>query len=246
MIRLDNRIGSGDLGHYFEKWRVPFQLCRLNYGDCAIKGNGPNGSTMEVGIEIKKIRDALNSICDGRFAGRQLPGLCANYQRVWLVIEGQFSCDYESGLLMYRRGKKMEPLGVGTRRFMFHDLDAWLTTMEARAGVRVRRTLSRLETARYIADLHSWWTGKAWEEHRSHLAFDECQVDSEILIKPNLTRRIAAELPNIGWTKSKAVAAHFDSVVEMVLANQDEWEQIEGIGKGIAAKVTKALMDGSK
>jgi len=244
VIRLDNRIGSGDLSVFFEKWRVPFTLCRLDYGDAAIKGNGPNGSTMEVGIEIKKIRDCLNSICDGRFAGRQLPGLIKNYGRVWLVLEGQFSCDYETGLLMYRKGKRMEPLSLGSRRFLYRDLDHWLTTMETRGGVRVRRTLSRLETARYIADLHSWWTGKEWEEHRSHLAFDEAQVDSEILIKPNLTRRIAAELPNIGWTKSKAVAAHFGSVVEMVLANQDEWEQIEGIGKGIAAKVTKALMDG--
>lgn len=241
-IRLDNRVGSADLESYFRKWHIPFQLCRLEYGDAAIKGNGPNGSTMEVGVEIKKIRDALNSICDGRFAGRQLPGLVTNYQRVWLVIEGQFSCDYQSGILMYRKGKKMEPLGVGSRRFMFRDVDHWLTTMESKAGVRVRRTLSRLETARYIADLHSWWTGKEWEEHRSHLAFDECTVDSEILFRPNLVRRMAAELPGVGWTRSKAVAARFGSVVEMVLANREEWEECEGIGKGIAEKVTKALM----
>jgi ERCC4-type nuclease len=242
MIRLDNRVGSGDLSVFFEKWHVPYTLCRLEYGDCAIKGNGPNGTTIEVGVEIKKVRDALNSICDGRFAGHQLPGLIESYHCVWLVLEGQFSCDYESGMLMFRKGRTMAPLTLGQRKFMFRDLDHWLTTMEARGGVRVRRTLSRMETARYIADLHSWWTGKEWEEHRSHLAFDEATVDSEILFRPNLVRRMAAELPGVGWTRSKAVAARFGSVVEMVLANREEWEECDGIGKGIAEKVTKALM----
>ena len=243
MIRLDNRVGSGDLESYFRKWRVPFTLCRLEYGDAAIKGNGPNGSTIEVGVEIKKVRDALNSICDGRFAGHQLPGLLESYQCVWLVLEGQFSCDFESGLLTFRKGKRMAPLSVGTRQFMFRDLDHWLTTMETRGGVKVRRTLSRMETARYIADLHSWWTVKEFEQHRSHLAFDETMVDGDILLRPNLVRRIAAELPGIGWTRSKAVAARFGSVVEMVLANENEWKECEGVGQGIAAKVTKALMD---
>jgi ERCC4-type nuclease len=237
VIKLDNRIGSGDLGHYFDKWQVPFQLCRLDYGDCAIKGNGPNGSTMEVGVEIKKIRDALNSICDGRFAGHQLPGLIENYNRIWLVVEGQFSCDYSSGLLMYRRGKKMEPLSVGTRQFMFRDVDAWLTTMEVKGGVHVRRTLSRLETARFIADLHHWFTSKTYEEHRSHLAFNEPDFDTEILFKPNGVQSMAKELPGVGWTKSKAVAKHFKCPGEMLAADEIEWASIEGIGKLTAKKI---------
>jgi ERCC4-type nuclease len=244
VISLDRRIGSGDLAHYWEKWKVPHKLTHLDYGDATFPGNGPNGSTLEIAVEVKRIRDALNSICDGRFAGRQLPGLIENYDRTWLVIEGQFSCDYNTGLLMYRRGKRMEPLTVGTRQFMFRDLDSWLTTMEMRGGVHVRRTLSRLETARFIADLHHWFVDKKWEEHRSHLAFNEVDVDGEILLRPNLVRRIAAELPGIGWTRSKAVAARFSSVVEMVLANESEWKECDGVGSGIAAKVTKALMDG--
>ena len=241
MIRLDNRVGSADLESYFRKWHVPFTLCRLEYGDAAIKGNGPEGSTLEIAVEIKRIRDALNSICDGRFAGRQLPGLIENYDRTWLVIEGQFSCDYETGMLMYRRGKKMEPLSLGSRKFMFRDLDSWLTTMEMRGGMHIRRTLSRLETARFIADLHHWWTAKEYSDHRSHLAFDEGTIDGEILLKPGLVRRMASELKGIGWGKSKAVAAKFSTPLEMVAASVEDWKEIDGVGEKLSREIVASL-----
>src|SRR5438445_11886132 len=223
MIELDNRIGSGDLAHYFDQWKVSYKLCRLEYGDAAWSGNGPDG-VVRVAVEVKKIRDALNSICDGRFAGRQLPGLVEHYQMVWVILEGVFSSDYKTGILLYRRGKRMEPICVGQRQFLYRDLDHWLTTMECKAQVRVRRTVSRMETARVVADLYSWWTGKDWHEHRSHLAFDQGQIDSAILDKPGLVRRVAASLPGVGWTRSQAVARRFANVVEMVLASEEEWK----------------------
>jgi NAD-dependent DNA ligase len=62
-----------------------------------------------------------------------------------------------------------------------------------------------------------------------------------MLRKPTLVRRIAAELPLIGWGKSKAVEEYFPSVVQMVTASEKEWREIPGIGVGIAKGVVEEL-----
>ena len=241
MLLLDNRVGSGDLGHYFAQWKVPYQLCRLEYADVAFTGHGPGEMDMEIGIEVKKVRDVLNCISDGRFSGHQLPGLVENYARVWLVIEGQYTVDYTTGLLVHRRGKFNVPVACGTRQFMYRDLSNWITTIETKTPVRVRRTGGRVETARFCADLYSWWTHKEWDQHRSHLAFDEPLPDRMLLYRPNLVRRVAKELEGIAWGKSGAVAKKFKSVEEMVYAEEKEWREVEGIGKTLAHRIYESL-----
>lgn len=241
MLLLDNRVGSGDLAHYFAAWRIPYKLTRLEYGDVAFTGNGPNGMDIPIGIEVKKVRDVLNCITDGRFAGHQLPGLVENYARIWLVVEGAYTVDHSTGLLVSRRGRRLEPVACGTRQFMYRDLSNWLTTIEIKTGIRIRRTSGRVETARVCADLHSWWTNKAWDEHRSHLAFDEPFPDHVPLVRPNLVRRVAKELVGIGWKKSGAVAGKFTSVRAMCRAREKDWIEIEGIGEGLAGKIVAEL-----
>lgn len=244
LINLDDRVGSGDLVTYFERWRVPCKLTRLEFGDAMWKGNGAGGVTIPVAVEIKKIRDALNCMTGGRFAGHQLPGLLKNYKKVWLIIEGHYSTDFTDGLLMEHRGKKQVPLEIGSRRFMYRELSNWLTTMEVKAGMKVRRTTSRLETARFIVSLYHWWCSKTYEEHRAHLAMQDDSVDEAIMFKPNLTRRMAACLQGIGWKKSAAVAKHFSSPLEMLCASRSEWEKIEGIGSKLAERIQQSLVDG--
>jgi len=112
-----------------------------------------------------------------------------------------------------------------------------------RAGIHLRRTFDRHETAALLASLYLWWTGKAWHEHRAHLALHSPMTEAGLLYKPSLRRRIAAELPGVGVGKSGAVADHFPSVRAMVGAEREEWMQIPGIGKGLATKITAALDD---
>lgn len=240
MIYLDNRIGSGDLEIYFRQWHIPHQLTRLDYADVAFVGKGPDGVPFPVGIEIKKVGDVLNCITSGRFAGHQLPGLLEDYARVWLIVEGIYSADSD-GLLVHRRGKKLVPIASGARRFMYRDLDHWLTTMEVKVGIKIRRTASRPETARVCADLFAWWTHKEWGEHRAHLAFDDPPPDHIALVRPNVVRRVAKELPGVGWTKSGAVAKKFPTVKAMCEATEENWMEIEGIGKTLAHKIVLAL-----
>ena len=249
MIYVDPRIGSKDLMLYFKHWGVDAQIAepKLEFGDVKFDGKGPSG-IMKIGVEVKTISDLLASITSGRFVGHQLPGLILNYNVTWLLVEGQYSCDFGTGMLMHREGTQSVPMSTGNRRFMYRDVDSWLTSMEMRGGMKIRRTMSRPETARVIADLHNWWN-KDWDEHHAHLAFSEIHVDGQILIKPKVFRRMVAELPGIGWERSKAVAAKFsegaatleDALLRMVTATQKQWEEIDGIGKIIAAKTRKLL-----
>ena len=242
MILVDDRIGSADLIGHLRHWGVPCELTRLEYGDACFDGNGPTGP-IYCGIEIKKVHDALSCMGDGRFAGRQLPGLISSYDRVWLFVEGHYYPDFSTGLLRMegRDGSRhTKEVTMGARRFMYRDLDNWCTTMEVRANIRIRRTRDRIETARGLADLAGWFA-KDWNDHTSHLALHEDQPDGAILIKPSLCRKVAAQLPGIGWKRSGDVAAKFKTVITLAEALQQEWETIPGIGKGIAEKVYNAI-----
>jgi ERCC4-type nuclease len=245
MLQLDDRTGSGDLAPLLRELGVPLEVTRLEYGDAALIGNGPEGIPFPVGVEIKKVSDVLACICDGRFAGHQLPGLVQCYQRVYLVIEGAYRADLRTGRLQWPRGPVWADARVGNRGFAYKDLDTWLLTLEMKAGVRVRRTYDRRETTRFLADLWNWCCGKEWEDHLSHLAFDlSSDIDSALLVRPNLVRRLAKELPGIGWKKSQAVAQYFDSSIEMVMAGEQAWRQIPGIGKELARRIVAALEGG--
>ncbi len=57
-----------------------------------------------------------------------------------------------------------------------------------------------------------------------------------------MLRRVAKELPGIGWERSLAVEKHFVSVLAMMLAKSPEWEKVDGIGKTLAQKIVKAII----
>jgi ERCC4-type nuclease len=226
----------GSLRH----WHVPCELTRLDYGDAAFCGNGPRGP-VAVGFEIKRVHDALQCMQDGRFAGRQLPGLVNTYDYTWLVLEGRFKPDFVSGLLLVD-GVRRRELALGSRRFMYRDLDNWVTTMEICAGIKCRRTADRQETARFLADCYGWWT-KDFHDHHAHLALhqDQGRPDAALFARPSVARMVAAQLPGIGYKKSAAVVKKFETVLEMVNANENTWAEIDGIGATMAERIVRAL-----
>lgn len=217
-------------------------MCRMPYGDVAFDGNGPDGRPISIGIEYKTVSDVLACICDGRFAGHQLPGLVQHYEVPILLMEGGTRPDMTSGLLQiqHRKGFWFVPK-AGVRQFMYRDLQHWLFTVVFKAGVRLLRTSTLDETAAQIVSLYTWWTAKEWEEHRSHLAMVDQMRDSALIFKPGLVRRMAKELPGVGWDRSAKVAAKFPTVIDMALADATDWASIPGIGPKTAAGVCAAL-----
>lgn len=236
MILVDSRVGSGDLLLHFPRGSA--SITTLEFGDCAFLGIGPGGAPVRVGIEVKALGDAAASIRSGRFAGHQLPGLVANYDKVYVVLEGMYRPGTEGELETYKKGQWVTG-EWGRTAWMYNELDGWINSINIIAGVTVKRTMSRKETAAVIYGLYHWWTSKSYEKHRSHVGFDESGRPT--LIKPGLVRRVAAELPLIGWDRSSDVAMKFPSVLAMVLADEKDWMSIKGIGKIIARKVIAAI-----
>lgn len=241
-ILVDDRTGSDRLGKYLIRRRQPVDVCRLQFGDVAFMGNGPDDRPVAVGAEYKTVGDCLKCITDGRFAGHQLVGLSQSYEVVILLVEGDTRPNPQDGTLEVRHPRGFWYDGkVGERRFQYRELDHWLMTMQFKAGVKVIRTSDLDGSVQSVIDLYTWWVDKSWADHRSHLSLTDAFRDDAVLIKPNLVRRMAKELPSIGWDRSKTVAKRFRSVFDMVMADERDWGELPGIGPKTASSVVKAL-----
>jgi ERCC4-type nuclease len=229
MILVDDRIGSKHLAAKLS----PSQIERLDYGDCCFEA--ANGQL--IGVELKRIGDCVSSLLSGRFADAQLPGMIGMYDVNYLIVEGYYRCDPESGLVQGLRGRDWHDMQSGRQRLTWAALDGWLTSMETLGGLRVRRTVTEAETVRTIQSLYSWWQH---DDHKSLKVFNT-SADAAAIERPGLLRRMAAQLPLIGWQRSTEVARHFATVRNMADADVADWKMIEGIGDGIAKKVVEAI-----
>ena len=242
MYLVDSRVGSKDLAPQLQG----AELCTLEYADVALTGM-VNNLPVFIGIEVKTLGDVLSCMRNGRFAGHQLPGLLKDYDYTYLIIQGVYRAG-KDGLLQIPKGKTVSIEGErGWKTYDYgatiawKDLEGWITTMETKTPLNIRRTSNRAETVEIIKSLHTWWVHKDWDKHRSHLDFDRSATPVG-LRKPSLLRRIVKELPGVGWDRSQKVEKHFGSVLAMVLAKPEEWRKVEGIGKTLASKIVKGMI----
>ena len=246
MILVDSRIGSQDLAPIIRSFGVPVDLCTLDFADCAFIGNGATGP-VPVGIELKKLNDILSCITTGRFSGHQLRGLVQQYDEIYLVIEGIYRPNPNDGVLETTYGRGWHAVSQGKRQWMYRELENFLTTVEQRGGIRLRRTADTHETARMVASLYAWWS-KDYDEHKAHLAINRANRgrDTALLVRPSLKHEIAMCLPGLGYMKAGAVAGHFSSVRAMINAELSEWVMLPGVGKTIAAKIQAEITKGEE
>ena len=166
------------------------------------------------------------------------------YNYIYILVEGEWRYNPNSGILESRNGAWWTDVCLGQRRFMAKEVVGFLNTLQVKSGVQLVYSHNQRETVQVITSLYHWWSDKQWDQHVSHLSPNKAHKGSQgeiMLIKPPLVRRIAAELPLVGWKKSLAVSSHFTSVTQMVSASQKEWEKIPGIGGGIAKGIVKEL-----
>lgn len=232
MILLDPRAGSEG---YFEPLRslgAPVEMCSMEFGDAAFYG-----SDRAIGIELKKLHDILNCIVTGRFSGHQLPGMARTYDEVYLIIEGLWRPNPQDGVLEVFRGGWV-PVKTGKRSWMFRDFQNFLLTTEVKGGARVMRAGSEDETARIVYALYQWWQDV--DSHRSHLALNRAGRDVALFTKPTFARRVASELPGIGYDRSGMLSGAFPTVRQMVGATEKDWVKLPGIGKTLAKQIVAA------
>lgn len=249
-IALDHRTGSGELAPLFAQYGIKPDVRRLEFGDMAFEGNGPNGRCA-ITVERKRIEDLVQSITSKRLSGHQLPGMADQYDYCYLLVEGIWRPG-PSGELQIAHGS-VEADRFGGRWLPSHgrgigyrNVDNYLSTLELHAGVIYRRTLGPHETVAMVVDLYRWWD-KAWAEHSSHIAVYAPAVPTVGRGRIELARRAvplaeawAMQLQGV-QDKAQAVAQHFGSARAMANATAADWIEVKGVGKVIARRAVEAI-----
>jgi hypothetical protein len=225
---------------------IEVSVARLEFGDCAFTGRGPGGGEVTVGCERKRLGDLVSSMQDRRLSGHQLRGMRQAYDYLFLFVESVWRPGANGEIeelqgrefrAFYSRGKPGDRAAVSYRQ-----LTAYLTTLELRGGVVVRRTANARETASQYVALWHWWNDKAWDAHKSMEAVycngvvkkghgggwaDPHEHDEEFAPggrastlsgAPTTLLRTAMQLPGILDVRAAAVTERFGSIRRMALA----------------------------
>jgi ERCC4-type nuclease len=216
MIHIDDRTGSAELLPLFLSHRThpPASIRRLPAADFAFSGNGPRDLPVMVGIERKTITDMLNSIRTGRFSGEQLPKLLDYYEFSFLLLEGVFRIDRQSGMLIQWRNKQWTNIMLGKQSFLGLELQSFLTSIELQTPVRVHYSSDQHETVDTVLALQHYFS-KPWSKHHAHIALHIPQ-DTATIGKASSVRRFANVLKGVGWERSAAVDISFKSIDDLV------------------------------
>jgi hypothetical protein len=217
---------------------------RMDSADFAFEGQGPHGS-MLIGVERKKVKELIQSIESGRFEGDQLPKMLKTYEQSWLIVEGVWRPNPQSGVLEEMAGGGWRDMMFGRKGFAFCQLDNFLTSLQARVHLMVKYASTVTDTAHTVKGMWQWYR-KPWSSHKSGLVIYTPPPPAALFLAPGLVRRVANQLEGIGWEKSAAVAARFETVLDMVVATEKDWASIPGIGKVLAQRAVRQLVEGEK
>jgi ERCC4-type nuclease len=238
MILIDDREGSKQFAAPLREQHVPCELTRLDFGDFAFLGRGEEGAEVMIGVEHKKLSDFVQSLA-GRLPGHQLPGLVTSFDRPYLILEGEWEHNKEGRVVTFIKESTKKRKVAGAPPAI--EFEKRLLTLETRGGLRIRHCNTRRDSVRYLVALYRFWTDHDLDEHKSHLAIHAPDMDATLGIPVSDVRRVAAQLPGIGYERSRAVDQHFRSIEDMCLAPAEEWVKIDGIGAKGAATIVNAI-----
>jgi ERCC4-type nuclease len=242
-ILVDNREGSKELVNYSPLDECGL-LCRLESGDACFSGNGPRGD-LAVGVEVKSVLDLISSMNTGRLQATQVPAMLEQYDVTWLLVYRRFTVG-KSGELLIATGSEWRPQYLGSKPMPYGYLEGHLTTLTM-AGVHVKCVSDVAEAAWWLGVLARWYA-KPWKNHKSLQTFDRSRsvspqpMDKEMRDPITLMiAEMASHLPTVGYKRAVAVAKHFGSVVDMVNATEEQWAEVEGVGKVVAREAVLAM-----
>lgn len=244
-LYLDPRDGSGDLIEYLTP-RKAVVLTQLNSADVMFAGNGPTGDVL-VGIEVKKLGDALQSMQNGRLV-KQLGEMIEDYDVRMFLLEGHLRCS-RTGVLQHfvrrqtKTGKWEEfwcDAYFGNRQtIMYSHFMTWVMSLCLGTGTWLLPSTGREETAQMIKAVQAFFD-KPFAEHASLKVFDDSQTPG--LMVPSVTMKVARDLAEgVGWEKAAAAADHFKTVKRMVTAAETDWLEVDGFGKELAKRMIAGI-----
>ena len=251
-----NDTGSKELVEPLVKLGIPAVATKLEFGDIAFMGRGEAGAPLYVGIELKKVGELVQSLRSKRLQGHQLLGLTRDFDRRYLLIEGDFHHDGEGRAVVYRGRGKPKPLAGAPNAIAF---EQEIINIQTRGGCWVRHTTTRRDTLRFIQACYRYWTDKDLDEHKSHLAVYSPDLDNKLLSPPSDFRKaLQVLLPGIGFAASKRIEEECwdkelqqGSFRQMMLRSESWWAGLmtfdkKGNSKRLGASRAKAIMEALK
>lgn len=215
-----------------------------------LKGNGVDGT---VGLEHKKSGDLAECIVHSSRHLDQLRRMRTYYDEVGLLISDVIVPNPDNGLASTRlRSKegKLEyravvPPSSPNATISYSRYQKHLYTLERCMGVRVYECGGQVLAAQKILLLADWWQTPL-EKHSSWLV----EYKPQTLIpfgnaRASLVRRLAAELNGVGVVRSANVEQKVRelgiSARNMMGWSEEQWMEVEGIGKVTAKGIVEEL-----
>lgn len=210
----------------------------LHAGDFMFTGQGPDGEVL-VGIERKRMRDMVNSVCAGRLSGEQLPKLL-RYDFPYIIFESRWKTDWVTGQLMHKWGREWEPVFSGTWQVMPGlRMSSFLNDIRDKTPVQILYTENEHQTVEVVVALAYSWS-KSWES-RHHQVDIHRPARFVELTKASTIRRILHALDGVGWEKSLAAESVFSTAEDLVRATVKDLCTIPGFGPKLSRKVWEQL-----
>ena len=254
-LLIDRATGSNELAEPLRKMGLPVEVMHLEYGDVAFLGRGEKGAPLYIGIELKKVGELVQSLRSKRLQGHQLLGLTKDFDRRYLLIEGDFHHDNDGRATVFRGTGKPKPLPGAPNAVA---LEEEVINIQTRGGCWVRHTTTRRDTLRFILACFRYWTDKDLDQHKSHLAMYAPDLDKGLLTPPSDFRKaLTVLLPGIGFTVSKAVEDYVGAdkspraqLLRVLSMKDTEWAVLEiphrGGSKKLGASRARDIMDALK
>jgi len=261
MILVDAATGSWELQTLIQRQGIQCEKEHLHAADACFEGYGPEGMVM-IGVERKKLPDALDCIDTGRLGGFQLPKMRQMYKFRFVMVEGVWRPDPRSGFL---QTEHVKPDGKvwwsdqrpGGKREMYHKLRRYLFSVTM-AGAHVLYTRDITHTAYDITELYHWFQ-KQWRDHKSMetmytgKSWDVQAKQSEELVmiptidrRPSLVRQWAADINGVGVKLSADAERVFKSPRDLANADEGDWVNVPGIGMKMASDIVRQIMGGKR
>lgn len=246
MMYVDPRRGSGELLRPLKAAGVPVREKMLRFADFKFAsgpGYAPGTHDLDddgyvvVGIERKKTDELLGAVHDSRFRRKQVQGLLTSYPgHAWLLHEGVYEPDKQGILLRGRvftsknrtRMAVLHEAGFTRERHLYENFAKFQHTMHVKARLLSGRTISPEDTVAWLASLYRWYQ-KKYKDHKSAYVVDETKPDAVLLTKDSYQRRVLAQLPGVGWGRSKFVEQYMKveglTLSEMLAASSRTWRE---------------------
>lgn len=215
-----------------------------------------------IGVERKKVLEALDCIDTGRLGGFQLPKMRNMYGFRFVVIEGVWRPNYLLGTIEREVSKSNGDVFwtsdlPGGKRVAYHKLRRYLFSLTM-AGAHVLLTRDVGHTAYDICELYHWFQ-KAWNKHTSmntlytgHSWDTQVKQSEELVMiptidhRPSLTRLWAAGIEGIGVKMSADAERVFKTPRELANADESDWMNVPGIGLKTASGIVKQIVKGRR